>query len=542
MNERHLKPDAWSPLRHRLFRSLWIATIVSSIGTWMQSTAAAWLMTVLAPSPVMVSLVQTSASLPIFILALPAGALADVLDRRRMILFTQTWMMTAAAALGVLTITGFTTPWLLLGLTLLTNLGTALQAPAWQAIVPELVSQREVPAAVAINSAGFNVARAVGPALGGLATGVIGPGGAFLVNAVSYLGVLLVVFLWRRPRRESSLPAERLVGAMRTGLRYARHARGLQAVFIRSASFIVCASALMALLPLLARRHLGLSSEGYGLLLGSFGLGAVLGAVVLQEIRTRFTAEHMVAWVTLLFAGVLAVAALIHQFITVSMALIVGGASWLTLIASFNSSVQTIVPSWVRGRALAVYMLIFFGGMAGGSAMWGVVADIWGIPAALLSAAGGLVLTLIITLPFRLPNPESFDLTPSMHWPRPALSPDANPEHRPVLVMIEYRIDPSRADEFTRAMQGLRSVRLRDGAMRWSLFVDAADPRRYVEYFLVESWVEHLRQHERVTVADREIEGTVRQFHVGSQPPVVTHLLATPIPKREEGMYTNPLE
>lgn len=523
--------SSWSPLGRPVFRALWIATVVSNIGTWMQNTASAWLMTSLAPSPLMVSLVQTATTLPLFLLALPAGSLADVLDRRRLLLFTQTWMIAAAAALGWLTLAEHITPWILLSLTLMLGIGAALNAPAWQAIVPELVSRHEVPAAVALNSAGFNVARSVGPALGGLVLGLFGAGAAFLVNAFSFFGVLVVLFFWRQKPRESKLPTEPVVSAIRTGLRYVRHAPALRAVLIRTASFITSASAVMALLPLVAKDILGLGSTGYGLLLGFFGLGAVIGAIVLQPIRRRISIDLLVAMGTIGFAGTLVTMALVRHFAAVCVALAVGGAGWLALISSFNSGVQAVVPSWVRGRALSVYMLVIFGGMAGGATLWGAVAGFIGIPHTLLAAAGTLIVAWVSTFAYSLAGAENLDLSPSMHWPAPSFEVEPNPEDGPVLIMVEYRIDPRKSAEFAALMRRRRSARMRDGALRWGLFADASKADRCVEFFVVSSWLEHLRQHERVTVADRELENKVRSYHLGDAPPVVTHFLSKPLPK-----------
>jgi MFS family permease len=534
MNASPEKITTWSPLRRPVFRALWIATVVSNIGTWMQGTASAWLMTSLTSSTLMVALVQTSTTLPVLLLALPAGAFADVFNRRKLLLFTQGWMLTAAAALGWLTLSGLTTPWLLLILTLILGLGAAMNAPSWQAIIPELVSPPEIPSAVALNSTGFNVSRSVGPALGGLILGAFGAGVAFLMNAASFLGVMAVIFLWRQSPRASSLPTEHIIGATRTGIRYVRHDPALRAVLIRVLSFITCASALMALLPLVARRELGLSAAGYGYLLGFFGAGAVAGAVILQGMRQRFSANLLIALGTLVFAAVLTVVAYIPIFFVVCSALVAAGAAWLALISSFNSSVQTLVPSWVRGRALSMYMLVLFGGIAAGSALWGTVATFLGLPLALTAAAGMLLVGLAATSSSRLPDVTTLDLSPSMHWPAPAVAVQPHPDKGPVLIMIEYLIDAAQSHPFKLAMKSMRSFRLREGAMGWRLFVDAAEPRRYLESFMVESWIEHLRQHERVTVADREMEKMVHAFHTGSEPPIVTHLLGESLPKDRE--------
>jgi len=518
------KPTAWSPLRQPVFRALWIASVASNVGTWMHEVGAAWLMTSLASSPIMVALMQTATSLPIFLLALPAGALADIVDRRRLLIAAQLWMLVAAFLLGLLTLAGATTPWLLVGLTFTLGLGGAMTMPTWQAIVPELVPRSELVSAVTLGGLGFNLARAVGPALGGLIVAAAGAGSVFILNAVSFLGVVVVLYCWRRPARVSVLPAERMIGAMRSGLRYVRHAPALHAVLARSSLFILCGSALWALLPLLARRELGIGAVGYGVLLGCLGAGAITGGAALPAVRRAFTPDMLVVGASLLFAVVLAALATLRNFVPLCIVMFIGGMAWLTLLSSFNSCAQAAVPAWVRGRALAVYLLVFFGGSAVGSALWGTVALHSGIPAALLYAAMGLAAGLAVSVRYRL-GELGAELTPSLHWPEPAVFFDPPPDRGPVLVTVEYRIDPLQSRDFVREMHVLRTVRLRDGATDWWLFSDAADPARFLECFLVESWVEHLRQHERVTKADIPVQERVRDFHIGAEPPRVSHLL-----------------
>lgn len=517
--------SAWSPLRQPVFRALWIATAVSNIGTWMHDVGASWLMTSLAPSPLMVALVQVATNLPVFLLALPAGALADVVDRRRLLLVTQTWMLATAVVLGSLTIAGTTTPWVLLSLTFVMALGAAMNAPAWQAITPELVSRQELPAAVTLSGVGINLARALGPALGGLIIAATNPGVVFLLNGVSFLGIIIVLYHWRRSPRENVLPAERFIGAIRAGMRYARHAPALQTVLIRAGAFILFGSVLWSLLPILARFELGQGPSGYGILLGLLGLGAVVGAAILPHTRQKISGDKLVTAATLLFAAILFILSFVREFVLVGMTMFVGGIAWIALLSSFNTGAQTAVPAWVRARALSVYLLIFFGGMAGGSALWGTVAKYAGIPKTFVVAALGVVASLAATARYRLATGEMLNLAPSLHWPAPTVVNDIEPEHGPVLVTIEYRIDPAQARDFADAMLNLRKLRLRDGAINWGIFVDAADPQRYVEAFLVESWIEHLRQHERVTVADREVQQKVHAFQIGSAPPIVSHFI-----------------
>ncbi|HEX9625945.1 MAG TPA: MFS transporter [Acidiferrobacterales bacterium] len=520
---------ALAPLRQPVFRALWIATVASNVGTWMQDVGAAWLMTTLAPSPAMVALVRAASALPMFLLALPAGALADIVDRRRLLLVTQAWMLLAAAGLGVLTLTGLTTPGLLLALTFALGLGTALNAPAWQALLPELVPRPQLLNAVALNSASINLARSVGPALGGLLIAVIGPGATFLLNAVSFVGVIVVLFRWPRPHEVSVLPAERLVGAMRAGLRYVRHAPRVRVVLARSSAFIVFGSALWALLPALARFELGRGPAGYGLLLGAFGIGAVLAAAALPRVRARLSVNRLVAAALVTYALALFGLAWGRSLLLAELLMLVAGGAWLSLLSTFNASIQASVPGWVRGRALAVSILVFFGGMAFGSALWGWLAALWGVPWALTAAATGVLAGFAATARLRLTSGADLDLTPSVHWPAPDVMRPLAPAHGPVVVTVEYRVDPTRYAAFARAMERVRRIRRRDGAISWGLLSNVSDPAHYTETFVVESWVEHLRQHERVTLSDRAILDKARAFHVGEDPPRVTHYIVEPL-------------
>lgn len=516
----------WRALRHPVYRALWMASVASNLGTWLQSVGASWLMTSLAASATMVAMVQAVTSLPMFLLSLPAGALADVLDRRRLLLVTQSWMLACAAALGLLTVAGLITPWLLLLFTFLLGLGTALNGPAWQSIVPELVPREDLPGAVTLQSIGFNIARAIGPAIGGLLVAAAGPEATFFLNAASFVGVLWVLLRWRRKPMESVLPGERFFGAMRTGLRYVRHAPAVRALVVHGGTFVFCASSLWALLPVIARGELRQGPAGYGLLLASLGAGAVSGAFALPLLRRRSSSKGVVALAMLIFAGGTVALAEMRVFWLLCLALFGAGAAWLSLLSSLNVALQTVIPSWVRGRALSVYMLGIFGGLSGGSALWGAVADRLGTSQALWISAAGMIVGLAATWRVHLPSGEGLDLAPSRQWPAPRVASGLELDRGPVLVTIEYRIDPERAAEFREAMHALRRIRLRDGSLQWGLFADADAPDRWTEVFLVESWVEHLRQHERVTVADEDVRHHAGSFHVGDQPPLVRHLLA----------------
>ena len=522
----HTQTSPWSPLHEPLFRGLWLAALTSNIGMWAQDVGTAWLMTSLAPTALMVSLAQTAMNLPYFLLALPAGALADVVDRRRLLLIAQAWMMGSAAVLGVLTVFGVTTPWVLLLLTFSLGIGAALNAPAYQAIVPEVVPKGQVPAAVALSSVGINLARAVGPALGGFIVAAAGSGAAFFLNAACFIGMMVVLYRWKHVPRDGGLPAERFVGAMRAGVRFLRHAPPLQTVLIRAAAFILCGSAFWALLPLIVRFEMQREAGAYGLLLGCFGGGAVLGAAILPRLRARMTADQLTVAATILFAGLLLLLSVLRDFAGIGLALIVGGAAWLTMLSTFNGRAQAAVPGWVRGRAMAVYLLVFFGGMAGSSAVWGLIAFWTGVPTALMLAAAGLGLGLVTVVKYKLEAGEKLDLTPSRHWPAPAFVDMADPERQSAVVTVEYRIDPQQKKPFLERLHALRDIRVRDGAVHWEVLSDTADPTRYLEMFILDSWTDHLRQHERVSVTDREIEQQVRGFHTGPTAPVVTHFLS----------------
>ena len=518
--------SAWAPLREPLFRTLWIAAFASNVGTWMQNVAAAWLMTSLTSSATLVALVQTATSLPILLAGLPSGAIGDVVDRRKLLLVVQGWMLGVAGALGFLTFVGATTPWVLLLLTFALGLGAAMMAPTWQAIQPELVPREEFSQAISLGAVQFNLARAVGPALGGLVVAIAGPGAVFLVNAASFLAVAIPIYRWRRLADESALPPEHVTAAIWSGIRYVRNAPGIRAVLVRASVFIFFASALWALLPLLARDQLGLGSGGYGFLLGCVGVGSVLGATVLPSLRRKFSQDTVVAAATVLLAVAITILAYLHNVGLAGIAMMAGGLAWIAVFSSLNVSVQTFSPPWMRARALSVYQLIFQGGTAIGSAFFGMVAEWVGTPAALGLAALGLFLGLTSALRWRLRTGEQLDLTPSAHWPEPAVAIEPDPEEGPVLVTIEYRIDPIRAQEFVRVMDSLGRSRRRSGATRWGVFHDAADPGRYLEAFIVGSWVEHLRQHERVSVAEKELQERVHSFLVSDAPPVVSHFVA----------------
>jgi MFS family permease len=517
----------WAPLRHPAFRSLWLAVLVANVGTWMQNVGAGWLMTDLTDSPLLVALVQAATSLPAFLAALPAGALADLVDRRRLLMATQAWMLAAALVLAGLTAAGQVTPAVLLALTFALGLGQAVYVPGWQASVPELVPAADLPQAVALGSVSFNAARAIGPALGGVVIALSGPEAVFALNAVSCVAPIVAFARWRRPPAAEAGPVERLGGAVRAGLRYVRNDPPLLAVLGRAALFVLGSGALWGLLPQVAAERLGLGSGGYGLLLACLGAGAIAAATVMPRLRARLTPDALASAATVVFAGATLALAFADPVPVVCVALLLGGGAWLTTISACNVSVQRIVPAWVRARALSVYGLTFSAGLAGGAALWGTVAALAGTRAALAGAAGFLLVTVLAAPRLRLPV-ETPDVSPSPTASEPVLALVPAPDDGPVLVTVEYRVTPADAPAFAAAMAGVRLVRRRDGAVRWGLYRDGEDPDVWLEAFVVESWSEHLRQHARATVADVEVRDAARRFHRGDDPPRVRHLLGGP--------------
>lgn len=517
----------WQPLRVRVFRWLWLASIVSNIGTWMHEVGAGWLMTSLSASPLAVALVQVAGALPIFLLALPAGALADIIDKRRYLLSVQLWMAGTALLLALLSLGGYMSVTLLLALTFAMGIGTALMMPAWSALAPEIVERAELPAAVALSSLGVNVARAIGPALAGILVSISGPWLTFALNAVSFLAVIIALLVWRRTPQESVLPAERLFGALRAGVRYARSARPLQAVLVRTAAFFLGASAGMALLPALVRQDLGGTALHYGLLLGCVGLGAILGAILLPRLRIRYSGDTLMVGASLAYAATLLGLAWLRAFSWLAPLMLLSGAAWLAVLSSLQLAAQTAVPTWVRARALSVYILVFFGSSAVGGVLWGAVASHLSLSAAFSGGGLLLVLGIVMRWPFPLPSTHVDDLMPALHWPTPQLDKTIDRERGPLLVTVEYRIAAEHAAEFCEAMQAVCRMRKRNGAFSWGLMQDSEDPSIWLEFFFDESWLEHLRHHGRVTRAEQRIEASVRRYQDPQVPIRIRHLLSS---------------
>jgi MFS family permease len=523
ISPKHEASGLWRPLRTPIFRQLLIADVVSDIGTFMQAVGAAWLMVSLGASPQYVALTQTASTLPFFLFALPAGSIGDIADRRRLILYTEAWMVCVAIALAAATLTGVITPWLLLALTFALSTGDAVETPTWRAVLPELVRQEDLAAASALNGIEFNIARAIGPALAGGLIAVAGVGAAFLVNVGSFLGVILVVARWRRPVRRRTAPAETLRGATVAAIRYVRNVPVIRGVMLRSGVVMFSASAPFALLPTVAHSVSG-SAIGYGILLGCFGSGAVGGALVMQAARARWSTEAIVSVAVAILGATIVAMAGAHNLPGLMLVMLVSGGAWITFISLANALVQGLAPDWVRARVLAVFMLVTQGGLAVGSAFWGMVASRASVDTALLWAGLGTVATTALGFVARLPD-SAADVSPWNHWRMPVIVRDAAPglEQGPVLVTVEYRVEARNAKPFLQAMHRYGRVRRRDGASRWGVFRDLEDADVYLETFLVTSWAEHLRQHERLTRGDSDLEQQLRSYTRGE--PIVRHLI-----------------
>lgn len=524
------EPSAFAPLRQRVFAMLWAATVLSNIGTWMHDVGAGWLMTELSPSPAMVALVQAATTLPVFLFALPAGALADVVDRRRLLLTVVLLQTAVAVVLAIVVSAGAMTAPLLLLFTFLLGAGAAFLAPAWQAIVPGLVPRDQLGAAVSLNSVGVNVSRAIGPALGGALIVSVGLAAPFVVNAASFLGVIAALWLWRGESKPAgALPAEHVAPAMLAGLRFARRSPELRRTILRAIAFFAFAAAFWAMLPLIARDVLGGGAPLYGVLLGCVGAGAVAAAGVLPAIRKRLDPDQVVV------AGGLGTATAMMGFAFAPApwaavpAALLAGLSWISCLSSFQVSAQASLPNWVRARGLSLFLTAFFGAMTGGSVLWGLVAERIGVAPTLMVAAVLLAALALATRRIRLTR-GGVDRSPSLHWPAPPPVPPQAGDAGPVMVTVDYRVDPAEARSFEALIDRLRHSRLRDGGYGWRLFRPVEEPAITREVFFTASWIDHLRQHERVTNAEAELQNAIRATLTGQKAPLVRHYLPADAP------------
>ncbi|WP_425290375.1 MFS transporter [Bosea lathyri] len=513
------------PLRQPVFRAVWFASLASNFGGLVQAVGASWMMTSIAASPDMVALVQASTTLPVMLFSLAAGAISDNYDRRSIMLTAQGFMLTVSVMLALSAWFGLITPWLLLTFTFLIGCGTALNNPAWQSSVGDMVPRRDVPAAVTLNSVAFNIARSVGPAIGGAIVAAAGAVAAFTINAFSYIALIVVLARWQPPRVERLLPRETLWIAMSAGVRYIAMSPNIRSVILRSFAFGFGGIVVLALLPLIARDLVHGGPLTFGVLLGAFGAGAVAGAFMSARLRRMLSTE---ALVRLTFAGYAAAAAIIalstSMWLTMP-ALCVAGASWVLTLSTFNATVQLSAPRWVVGRALALYQMAAFGGMATGSWAWGQATLHLGPEKALLISAIALLVGAAIGLRYKLPPLEELNLDPLSSWREPKVAVDIEPRSGPVIVTIEYIIREEDVVAFLNAMAERRRIRRRDGARHWTLLRDLTDPMLWMERYDSPTWVEYVRQNQRVTQADAEIGERVRALHSGPNPPVVHRMI-----------------
>jgi MFS family permease len=525
--------SALAPLRRGGFRAVWSALAGSQLVIWMNTVGAVTVIASVSDSDTLIALVQTANSVPAVLLALLTGTVADIVDRRRFALGAQLLMLAAVATLAALTLTDTVTSAAALGLTFALGAGMATTFVIYQAFTPDFVPRTELPAAVALNGVAINLARAVGPALAGLLIAILSAGALFAIEAALMALVIVLVLLLRAPGRAHA-SRERLAPAIRAGLRFVRFSWPVRTVLARGGLFSICASALWALLPVVALQRLDLGSGGFGLLMGCVGAGAITGAALLPRLRRRFALDKLIAGASLGVAAGLLALAYVPNGALLAPAVFLTGACWLTVLSSLNTAAQRVAPGWVRARTLATFQLVMQGGLAVGSLTLGLVSGTAGVRAALLIAACGLVVGVLGVRRWPLAHSELADLSPAGTWSDPAAQVEPVPSDGPVLVTVEYRIDSSDADEFVEAMQELGRVRRRDGAYRWNVYEDLERPGCYLETFFVDSWEEHLRQHDRLTVADLDVERRAKSMHRGPEPPAVRHLLWAPAALRAD--------
>ncbi len=530
-------PAALAPLRLKVFRLLWTANVVVSLGVWLQNTGAGWLMATLAPSPLMVSLVQAATILPTFLLALPAGAIADILDKRRFILATQVWMAAAAAALTVATILGRTDTVMLLAFTFAIGAGAAVNSPAWGSVLIEVVPRRDIAQAVALNGVGFNIARAIGPAMAGILVLAGGSGLAFGLNAVSYLAVIASLLIWQRRKRAAALPPERLGGAIRAGVRFARYAPVMRAAMLRSAAYFFPASAPWALLPLVVKLHLGLGAGTYGLLLGLMGSGGVTAGMLLPRARHYLSRGDTVFWSSMLSAAGTAVLGLTSQWGFAAVAMLVFGIGWVAASSIVQGVAQLAAAPWVRSRALSIYQIASNGALVAGTFFWGWLGDMIGLPGTLVAAAATCAIVAVaarrIGIDDEAARPTGLASVPVPEAVDPELAPVLGASRDRVLETQAYRIAPGDRPAFVELMAEVRHVRGRLGAVAWRLYEDVSHPEAWLEVWQAESWTDHLREVARLSEADRAVLARALALSQGQRP--LRRYIAVTLGKRSHG-------
>jgi MFS family permease len=517
-------PTIWEPLRNRVFRALWFAVLGSQIGTWMQTVGAQWLLVDEPNAATLVSLVQTAMMLPILLLAVPAGVLADSLDRRRMLIAVQLFLAATGTVLTALAFAGQLTPALLLTLTFVLGCGAAMTIPAYQAVIPELVPRSQLNAASGLGAISMNVARAVGPAAAGVLVAHVSPAAVFGLNTATFVAFAAVLLLWRRHPTEEEQDPEPFVAALRAGGRFVRHSPAMRRFLLRVLLFVVPAVALWALLPLVANNLLHMSASGYGILLAALGVGAIGGALVMPRIQTRVTDNQLLLYATVVYAVVLAIVAFVPNAVVVTIALVPAGTAWMAVLANVNAIVQMFLPRWVRARGLGAYQLVFFGGQAIGSLLWGLVAERIGLVGtfaivAVLTGAGAATLRW-----WPLIETRHLDRETVVFWPDPDLAIEPDPTAGPVVITSTYTVPREKEPEFLAAMRAIRRMRMRTGAVQWGIYRHGETGDKLIEIYVVPTWDEHMRQHNvRLTGTDRDIY--LRARSLTDSRPEVAHLL-----------------
>jgi MFS family permease len=520
---------AFAPLQHRTFRMLWLAWLAANMTMWMNDVAAAWLMTQLTTSPVMVALVQTASTLPVFLLGVPSGALADIVDRRRYFAATQLWISITALVLAALSLADALTAPLLLGLTFVNGIGLAMRWPVFAAIVPEVVPRNQLSPAIALNGISMNLSRVIGPVVAGALLAAVSEAFVFVLNALLAAIAFFLILSWRSQPKTSALPGERFVGAMRVGLNFALQSPRLKIVLLRVFLFFLQSTALLALLPLVARDMHGGGPATFTVMLASLGAGAIVAAVFFPRWRARWSRDQFVHAGTIAHAVLSVLIVYVPELWVALPAMALVGVAWISVANSLTVTAQMAMPDWVRARGMSIYQTALMAGSAAGSLLWGQVASWSNVPAAVAAAATLGVLLLLLLRKLKLEGAADPDYTPYSPTSRLEPAVGVEPDDGPVMVTVEYWIDPARAAEFAEVMQRTRRARLRQGALSWGLFRDAAQPGHYIEYFVDENWVEHQRRLERFSAFDAVLREKRLAFHLGDAPPVVKRYVAQPL-------------
>lgn len=516
--------SVFKPFSNKLFAYLWFASFASLIGTWIHDIGASWLMATLEPRPIMVSLIQASNAIPLFALAIPAGVIADIFDRRKLLIVTQVWMFLVALILSIMSFQGLVGPFSILFFTFLMGIGAAMNGPAWQSMIPFIVSKEDLHSAITLQGAAINGARAIGPAIGGFLVAYFGSSAAFLLNAISFLAIIYVLATNKFEKNsESQLPSEYFVPALKSGFRFVMHSDPFKRVLIKSALFIFFASSIWAFLPLIVKINLGKQASDLGMLTAMIGLGAVSLVFLVKKTRTMFSDNLAVLIASLVIGIIYITISQFSNFYFYMLLLYFLGICWLLAISTLTTSSQYYLPNWVRSRAIAFSVVVFFGGTSLGSLFWGCVAELTSISTALLISGSALIITALISYKIPIESSGDLDLSPSLHWENPIVNMQIEQDQGPVKVLVEYVVKPEHENDFLKSMTELKYLRLQSGALRWTLYKDLEKPDNYHETFILDSWVEHLRQHERVSFEDRKIQEKVREYLAAK--PIVKHMV-----------------